>query len=191
MPHNLYNAGQFQTMKRILMIFTGIVLLFIIYTMVAGAFRYTSVCNQCGAVRYKTEWQVPRTSFAFFSHSSIRQTPVSLCLTTNQITPKHKHNWVFAQGGGNGIKCALGEAHKVRSTVESLEVAQLIQALERYDQRDFREKVVTSLLDDSTTRVVFLLALPTGGFTNEIQMQTWVSEQAESFDEMIAASKNK
>ncbi len=173
------------------MIVAGIVLLLVVFTIVAGAFRYTSVCNRCGAVRYKTEWQVPHTRFAFFSHSSVRQTPVSLCLTTNQITPMHSHNWVFAQGGGNGIKCALGEAHKVHSTVESLEVAQLIQALERYGQRDFREKVVASLFDDSTTRVVLLFALPTGGFTNEIQMQTWISEQAEQFDEMIAAFRNK
>jgi hypothetical protein len=151
----------------------------------SGAFRYLSVCDRCGAIRQTTEWQIPRTRFAFFSHSSIRQTAVSLCLTTNRIVPTHGHKWVFAQGGGNGIKCALGRAHLVRSTVESLEVAQILETLERYHERNFRDRVLKNLFNDSTTYMVRTLFVPSGGFTNAAHLHAWVFEQNRSFNEMV------
>lgn len=122
-----------------------------IYVAFFGAFGYSSVCSRCGAVRQTTEWQIPRTSIPILSRSSVRQTPVSLSMTTNRIAPPHGHQWVFAQGGGNGVRCALGRARLVRSTVESSQVAQLLTALERYGERGFRDKVLTNLFDDSTT----------------------------------------
>src|SRR5438552_2240503 len=134
-----------------------------VYIVVYGAFGFSSVCSRCGAVRLATAWQIPRTSIPVFSRSSIHQTPVSICLMTNRIAPPHRHQWVFAQGGGNGVRCALGGAHMVRSTVESSQVAQLLEALQRYGESSFRDKVLTNLFDDSTTHVVRTLSVPTGG----------------------------
>jgi hypothetical protein len=161
------------------------------YVAFCGAFGYSSVCSRCGAVRLTTEWQIPRTSIPVFSHSSIRQTPVSLCLTTNRIVPPHGHQWVFAQGGGNGVRCALGSAHMVRSTVESSEVAQLLEAVERYGERSFRDKVLTNLFDDSTTHLVRTLSVPSGGFTNAPQLRAWISEESVYFDEMVTTFRNR
>jgi hypothetical protein len=156
-----------------------------------GAFGYSSVCSRCGAVRQTTEWQIPCTSIPIFSRSSVRQTPVSLSMTTNRIAPPHGHQWVFAQGGGNGVRCALGSAHMVRFTVESSEVAQLLAALERYGERGFRDKVLTNLFDDSTTHLVRTLSVPSGGFTNAAQLHAWISEESEYFDEMVTAFRNR
>ena len=156
-----------------------------------GTFGYSSVCNRCGAVRQTTEWQIPRTSIPVFSRSSVRQTPVSLSLTTNLIAPPHSHQWVFAHGGGNGVRCALGGAHMVRSTVESTEVAQLLTALERYGERSFRDKVLTNLFDDSTTHLVRTLSVPAGAFTNASQLHTWISYESGYFDEMVTVFKNR
>src|ERR1051325_11124003 len=100
-----------------------------------GRFSYSSVCNRCGVVQLTEQWQIPRTSIPMFIHSSMWQTPVSLCLTTNRIVPSHNHQWVFAQGSGNGVRCALGNGQAVRSTVEFSEVARLLEALERYGER--------------------------------------------------------
>ncbi len=172
-------------------ILVAVVVLLASCILTSGAFSYASVCDRCGAIRQTTEWQMPRTRFAFFSHSSTHQTPVSLCLTTNRIVPPHRHQWVFAQGGGNGIKCALGRAQMVRATVESSEVAQILEALERFDERDSRDKVLTNLFDDSTTHVVRTLSFPSGGFTNAAQLHGWVSEQNWYFDEMLATIKNR
>ncbi len=112
-------------------------------------------------------------------------------MTTNRIAPPHSHQWVFAQGGGNGVRCALGRAHMVRFTVESPEVAQLLAALERYGERGFRDKVLTNLFDDSTTHLVRTLSVPPGGFTNAAQLHVWISEESVDFDEMVTAFKNR
>jgi len=156
-----------------------------------GPFRYSAVCNRCGAIQRTTEWQIPRTSIRLISRSSIQQTPVSLCLTTNRIVTSHDHQWIFAQGGGNGVRCALGGAHRVRSTVESSEVAQLLEALDRHGEHGFRDKVLTNLFDDSSTIFVHSLSVPTGGFTNASQLRAWISEEAQYFDEMVSASKGR
>ena len=161
------------------------------YILASGAFRYASVCDRCGAIRQTTEWQIPHTSFAILSRSSTHETPVSLCLTTNKIVRQHNHQWVFAQGGGNGIKCALGRAHKVRFTVESTEVPQLLASLEQYGERGFRDKVLTNLFVDSTTHVVRTLSVPANGFTNAAQLHAWISSESEYFNELVATLKNR
>ena len=161
------------------------------YIAFCGAFGYSSVCTRCGAVRLTTEWQIPRTSIPVFSRSSIQQTPVSLCLTTNHIVASHSHQWVFVQGGGNGIRCALGAAHMVRSTVESSEVAQLLEALDHYGERGFRDRVFTNLFDNGTTALVRTLHVPSGGFTNAAQLRAWIAEDTLYFDEMLKAFKTR
>ena len=121
------------------------------------------------------------------SRSSCRQTPVSLFLTTNRITPPHTHQWVFAQGSGNGVHCALGGAWAIRFTVESSDVAQLLEELERYGERGFRDRVLTSLFDDSTTQLVCSMRVPAGGFTNAAQLRAWISEESVFCDTIVRA----
>ena len=158
-----------------------------------GPFSYSSVCGRCGALQRTTEWQIPRTRTTLFKHSSIRDTPVSVVLTTNRIVASHAHQWVFAQGGGNGVRCALGRAHMVRSTVESPDVARFIEALERYDERSFRDKVLTNLFDDETTHLVRTLPghAPDGTFSDAGRFHDWLLEQSEYFDEMITMFKKR
>ena len=151
----------------------------------AGPFRYSSVCNRCGAVRQTTERQFPRTHFTFFSRSVERATPVSLSLTTNRVVGSHSHQWIFAEGGGNGVRCALGRADRLRSTVESTRVAQLIETLERYKEPAFRDKVLTNLFDEATSDVVPMLPIPGGGFSDAVQLHDWITEQSDNFDGVV------
>src|SRR5215204_6449400 len=74
-----------------------------------GPFGYTSVCNRCGALRSTTEWQLPMTSLTVFRSSTESESPLSRVLLTNGIVAAHSHQWLFAQGGGNGVKCAIGK----------------------------------------------------------------------------------
>src|SRR5690348_15012967 len=72
-------------------------------------FEFTSVCSQCGATRDTTDWQIPLTSVRVFSHSSEHASPVSTVLVSSGTVATHQHQWLFCQGGGNGVKCAIGE----------------------------------------------------------------------------------
>jgi hypothetical protein len=154
-------------------------------------FYSSSVCMRCGAARQTTEWQLPFTRIAAFRRSSERATPVSLSLTTNHVVAPHSHRWLFAGGGGNGIRCALGRARHVYSTVESAQVAQLIGYLEKYGDRGFRDKLLTTLFDNATTYLVRTLPVPSGGFSDAAQLHEWIAQQSEYFDERVGAFKSK
>ncbi len=144
------------------------------------------VCFRCGAARQKTSWQVPRTSLTLFAHSTERQTPVSRSLTTNGIVSPHPHQWVFATGGGNGVRCALGVGREVRATVESASLAQLIESLQRYGEQWYRDKVLTNLFDTATTRALAFLQFPTSGVSDAAELRGWLRAQWPIFDEWIS-----
>ncbi len=154
-------------------------------------FYSTSVCMRCGAVRHATEWQLPFMRITAFKRCSERPTPVSLSLTTNGIVAPHSHRWLSAGGGGNGVRCALGRARDVYSSVNSAEVGQLIVYLQRHGERGFRDKVLTNLFDNATTRLVRALLVPSGGFVDPTQLHEWIAQQSEYFDEMASVLKNR
>jgi hypothetical protein len=150
-------------------------------------FGYSSVCCKCGAIRSTTEWQIRRTEFRVFQWSSETETPVSRTLRATSIVGPHKHDWAFAHGGGNGVRCALGRGHNVIGTVGSVEVAQLIEELSRYGVTRFRDKVLVNLFDDRTSFLVCSL----GGqkFSDAQQLKNWIGEQESLFDEHVEAFK--
>jgi hypothetical protein len=169
---------------------------FALLTFQAGPYRYSSICRTCGAISRTTQWQIPRAvalgaEISIFSRSSVSQTPVSLSLSTNGIIGHHTHQWVFATGSGNGVRCALGSAHNVRSTVESAEVGQLIAVLEHCGERELRDRVLTNVFDDTTTIAVRRLRPPKGEFANAKEAHEWLTEQSKVLDEMVAIYTEK
>jgi hypothetical protein len=138
-----------------------------------GPFYSSSVCGRCGAVKVTTLWQIPRTQITFYSRSSLRSTPVSLVLATNQIISSHKHDWLFVQGSGNGIHCALGSASEIRIASDTPHVARLIGTLHQFGEPDFRDKVITNLFDPDVCSEVrmFSFMTPNSTLTDPQKMQ--------------------
>jgi hypothetical protein len=156
-----------------------------------GPFHSSSVCGRCGAVKMTTQWQFPGSRITFYGRSSLRSTPVSLALTTNQIVGSHKHEWRFVHGNGNGIHCALGNASEVRVVADTPEVARLLGALHQFGERDFRDKIITNLFDPDACSVVRTVSFmtPTKGFADKEEMHVWVSAESQFFDQMLADHK--
>src|SRR4051794_30310553 len=99
-----------------------------------GAFRYTSLCGQSGAIQDTSECQSPLIHITLFRHSSSHAAPVSAVLTSNRIVAPHQHQWLFCQGAGNGVTCAIGSGRHIRPAVQSNGVAAVIEATQRFGE---------------------------------------------------------
>src|SRR5438309_425937 len=82
-------------------------------------FYYDSVCSQCGAAKWTTEWQLPYSQTSLYSHSSVQETALSSYLARSGYIGTHSHRWLFGHGGGNGVRCALGDGDSIRQSVTS------------------------------------------------------------------------
>src|SRR5437764_427797 len=71
-------------------------------------FSYTAVCTKCGAEQHVQEWKLPGVDWTFYKQASEVATPLSTSLTSSGLVTAHPHAWLFAAGGGNGIRCAIG-----------------------------------------------------------------------------------
>lgn len=155
-------------------------------TALFGRFGFTSVCSRCGAIRETTDWQIPLTSLTVFSHSSEHASPVSAVLTSSGIIAVHEHKWLLCQGGGNGVRCAIGEGRHIRPAVQSDGVAAVIAASQRFGELQFRDRVLRALFDPKTAEAVCGLCTPTNGFVDASAFRLWLSRETESFDDMVA-----
>ncbi len=91
-----------------------------------GFFRWTSICEVCGAEQNTTEilWLFPWHRF--------KDTPLSEFVRREDIQGVHTHQWLFCQGGGNGILCALGSAHNLLSIVQDQSTQRFLGAVKRF-----------------------------------------------------------
>jgi hypothetical protein len=179
--------------KRIAVAFAIVAVAVLAASALFGRFYFTSVCSQCGAIRDTTEWQIPLTRISVFRHSSEHASPVSIVLSSGGIVPAHEHQWLFCQGGGNGVTCAIGEGRHIRPVVESDGVAAVIAASQRFGDLQFRDRVLHALFDPKTAEAVRILGAnaPTNGFPDVSVFRAWLAQETEFFDEMVATSQKR
>jgi hypothetical protein len=143
-------------------------------------FYYDSFCSQCGAYKWSLEWQLPHSEMWFFRHSRISETALSRYLTSSSTVSRHVHRWLFAHGGGNGIRCALGDGDSIRSSMTSSEVARFLQATRAYGGSDEYRAYLRLTFDRDHSLTIRMLAnsIPTNGFQTKAAYHSWIEEQA-------------
>jgi hypothetical protein len=174
--------------KRIAITIVAVCLATCAISAVFGPFCFTSVCTRCGAIQETTEWQIPFTYIALFRVSKEHPTPVSKIIMDGKIAVPHQHKWSFCQGGGNGIRCALGSGDSIRPTVESDDVAVVLGASQRFGENQFRDRLLNALFDPEKSRSVLFLCsdVPTNGFANGEAFHTWIVQETKIFDPLTA-----
>ena len=147
-------------------------------------FSYASVCSKCGAIKHTTEWQFRRTSIGIFSQSSTQETPLSLALSSSGIVKNHSHEWLFSQGGGNGVRCALGEGHAIRGSVESEGLAQVLLATERFGEVQFRDRLLQMVFDAQSSEMArgVGITVPTNVLLQAQSFREWMIEEIKVLD---------
>ena len=175
-------------LKRRIAIVIGGGLLLLIVLGLFFPFRFSSVCTHCGVIRNTTEWQVPLTRITLFSKSNELQTPVSTELVHAGIVTKHDHEWLFCNGGGNGVTCAIGSGRLISPTAQSDGVALILAASQRFGEFQFRDRIMRMMFDSKTSGEVYGLGhrVPKNGFTDKQQFLAWIKEVTEYLDEMVA-----
>lgn len=158
------------------------------FTFIGRPFRYSSVCDKCGALRHTTDWRFPLTRVTVFTYSTESDSPLSRALLTNTIVPAHGHHWLFAQGGGNGVRCAIGQGRHIRPAAESEEFAALVLAMHQRGQLSFRDRVLRGVFDPDTSHLFRGLSFRAPKVTmSAAEIQGWITEQSEYLDEVLAA----
>jgi hypothetical protein len=111
-------------------------------------------------------------------------------LLTNGIVKPHDHHWLFGQGGGNGVKCAIGSGRYIRSAADSKEFADMILMLHSHGQTAFRDRVLHGLFNPDTSLQFFNLSFGAPKETaSDSEVQSWIKEESQYLDDMVAAQK--
>lgn len=154
-----------------------------------GRFYSSSVCAQCGASQFQTEWQVPLTTVTLFRTNHSEETTLSKAIIEAKLVlPQHEHEWWFTQGGGNGVTCALGRGHGVFQAVHDSRIPLLILAANRHHQAEFARRIVTCLFNPDTSDGVRTIASMAASkeFSDDAQFAKWLSESSQLIETYLA-----
>ena len=157
-----------------------------------GRFGYTSVCDRCGALRETTQWQVPFTDITLFERSTESDSALSRVLLSRGIVPSHSHHWLFANGGGNGVLCAIGSGRHLRFTLQSEKVAALVRMLHERGQLSVRDRILRDVFNPDLSRVFPALCsdAPATDATGT-EIQNWVTEMTNNLEIVESATKRR
>jgi hypothetical protein len=163
-------------------IFIGMGCLLLAFAIWFGQFESSEICTTCGQMQDVTEFQLPFTSFTYFTTRRQTATPFSIAMNRAGLVPSnHKHQWLYATGGGNGVKCAIGEGRHLLTAVTSPEVATFLQATATYQGRAATRTWTTALLDptksDNAATAIRCAHVPPAGFATKAAYDSWLQSQ--------------
>lgn len=156
-------------------------------------FSYDSFCTHCGAEQFTTEWQLPGCDWTFFRISSVKATPLSQYVTSSHLAEAGSHDWLFAHGGGNGVRCALGSGDRLRDSVQSANLVRFLQLVREFGGEAESKEFLRLALDPEASWKVSQagLFLPENGFSTVSDYRSWISENDLEIEKLEAASKKK
>lgn len=171
----------------------GLLILVAAFALWPFRFYYDSVCSQCGAIRWTTEWQLPHSEHSFFKRSTVERTVLSSYLTSSGIVGPHSHQWLFGHGGDNGVRCALGPGDGIRTTVMSPAVVRLLAFSRQFGEQSESSNFLRFGLDQDISPAIRSLAasVPTDGFATRDQYRGWFSNQKWLIDDALEVARKE
>jgi hypothetical protein len=150
-------------------------------------FFHDSVCSQCGALQHVTEWQLPHSRYSFFRRFSVEPTVLSDYLLSSGVVSAHEHQWLFGHGGGNGVRCALGDGDRIRATVGSADVARLLSMTRQFGEQQQSRELLRFAFDRDMSRSIRFLAanVPTNGFASAEEYRVWIADNRWLVDDAL------
>jgi hypothetical protein len=161
-------------------------------TFVSGPFGYMSVCDRCGALRHTTDWMLPFTEIKIYTHQTESDSPLSRTVLEHAIIQPHAHHWLFANGGGHGVRCAIGPGRHIRPTVEFEDFTRTILMLHNHELTALRDTVLRGGLDPDISHLYRSLShsAPREPTTTQ-ELQRWFSAESDYLNEMVAVFKKR
>ena len=132
------------------------------------------ICTRTGMIRH-TQTRGP------FRFSSVQHTPLSRVLIESRYRSANDPQWVGAWSGGtrwgSGRFCALGDADLLRQSIESTNVAALIQLMIANNEGARCEKWLNWIFDPEASRFVSNYAWGFEELTNKSSLLSWLNER--------------
>ena len=120
--------------KRVFLTCYGLAVGFVLAVCVwPGRFGYRSVCSLCGLEVRNTEIHFGLFETGIGKTWAYETNSVAAVLMESPSVSGHQHAWVFAAGGGAGVKCAIGDGRHLWQAVRSTNVAAFLGELARSD----------------------------------------------------------
>jgi len=177
--------------KRVMIIGLFAPLLLGLASFLFGQFGYTSVCTKCGAQLHATDYHLPILDIIIFSRSRVEATPLSTALASINPTKECQHQWLFAAGGGNGVKCAIGSGRHLWTTIRSTNITALLVWNQKYGDSQFQHRLVHVAWDPETHGIADMMSfmIPDAGFTSAAEYKAWLDEHKLFFNDEVARHK--
>jgi hypothetical protein len=156
-----------------------------------ATFSYTSICPVCGDVQESVDWQVPFTHFTYRTTARVNPSALSKVLADRQPAGAHLHEWRFALGGGNGVRCALGDGAPLLMNVARRPSAlAFIDATLAYGDAQQVAEVNSLLRDRDRVRYLDMAAgssrFPESGVKDQAEYVAWWSANGKGWREFWA-----
>jgi hypothetical protein len=144
------------------------------YVLGGGFFQWTSFCSISGAERQSTRllWIIPwHKTFA---------TQLSAFATREGLVGAHPHDWLFAAGGGSGVRCAIGQGRHLIGVVRDDQYCSFLRALRDYRGVDGATAWLHRGLDPAQSIDVVSTFRATGSeFGDRDSFDRWFDQQTE------------
>lgn len=153
----------------------------VVIVLLIGPFSYSSVCKHCGRWCHTHEWHVPILEIPLVWYSNESESPVSRVLATRDLISPHSHEWLFNQGGGFFVVCALGRGSALASTVNSEKVARLIEDVYEFEDQAMMKRLTELIFDEENSREARFIAnlVPEQRFADKAEFCAWLQRWAE------------
>ncbi|KAF0180066.1 MAG: hypothetical protein FD161_1079 [Limisphaerales bacterium] len=154
----------------------GIALSFI--ALHAGEFSYYSICQSCGKWRTTRVIGVHAWNWSLLTRHEERDTPLSLLLWKDGIGKPHEHVWLFGQGGGNGVKCAIGHGRHLAGNVNDPTLVQFLADARKFGQGQVASNVLAVAMNPKTSYDArhLVSGYPETGFATRGYFLDWMRE---------------
>lgn len=153
-------------------------------------FNSRSVCSVCGCTCQNTDLQLPLVPITYWRFQSTSETPLSEQVKQLNLAPGHRHDWIFMNGGGNGVMCALGNGGEMYANTQMPEVTAFVADTYRYrDAEEARHWLRTALREREASALRLWLVMgaspPYAGFDSTEDYERWRNEADREWPEIL------
>ena len=169
--------------KRVFLTCSGLALGLVLVACVwPGRFGYSSVCSLCGLESRNTEIHFGLFETRFAPTQQLETNAMAAVLLNRPELLNHQHTWVFATGGGAGVKCAIGHGRHLWQAVHSTTVATFLEVLGSAKETNSLWRWRDRLLDPKQSRTA-VSAIEYAGEDRK-EAQSWPMAAEATFREL-------
>ena len=156
------------------------------FALSGGVFRYSSACKHCAKSRSTSEYGIHRWQIVLWRTSEEQESRLSAMLAVEGIVRPHVHDWIFAQGGGSGVKCAIGSGRFLARVSNDTEFVALVRDTWRFGQRPISTNLLAAVLNPNTAASArWGMAAPdysSADIDSTSSLRTWLQEHSTDLD---------